>query len=104
MKYDYGLTLIQNTPAGFDDIGNTVHETAETDVLCDLRSVTRSEYYQASEAGLNPEIVFEINRFEYSGETEVDFNGRRYSVIRTYCPGYELIELTCERKAGDERE
>lgn len=97
--YDYELTLIGTSEWVRDDSGNYIPKETQTTVLCDLKSVTRSEFYSAAQAGLNPEQVFEINGFEYNGETEVEFLGERYSVIRTYRTSYETIELTCERKA-----
>lgn len=97
--YDFELTLIGASEWSKDSNGNYIPAETKTNVLCDLKSVTRSEFYSAAQAGLNPEQVFEINGFEYNGETEVEFLGERYSVIRTYRTGYEVIELTCERKA-----
>ena len=97
--YDYEITLIGVSEWTKDENGNFIPTEAQTTVLCDLKSVTRSEFYSAAQAGLNPEQVFEINGFEYNGETEVEFLGERYSVIRAYRPSYETIELTCERKA-----
>ena len=97
--YDYELTLIGASEWTRDDSGNYIPKEMQTTVLCDLKRVTRSEFYSAAQAGLNPEQVFEINGFEYNGETEVEFLGERYSVIRTYRTSYETIELTCEREA-----
>lgn len=99
--YDYELLLIGETGHGFDQYGNPTSIPTETRVLCDVKNVTRAEFYSAAQAGLQPEIVFEVNGFEYNGEAEAEFQKRRYSVIRTYRTGYETIELTCERKAKD---
>ena len=97
--YDFELTLIGTSEWRRDSNGNYIPaNTKMTKILCDLKSVTRSEFYSAAQAGLNPEQVFEINGFEYGGETEVEFLGERYSVIRTYRTNYETLELTCERK------
>lgn len=97
--YNYELILIGGNYVR-DKSGNYVfQETNKTSVLCDLKSVTRSEYYSAAQAGLNPEEVFEINGFEYAKEPEVEFMGERYSVIRTFRTSYETIELTCGRKS-----
>ena len=85
--YDYILTLIGASEWVRDDSGNYIPKETQTTV------------YSAAQAGLNPEQVFEINGFEYNGETEVEFLGERYSVIRTYRTSYETVELTCERKA-----
>lgn len=100
--YDYGLTLIGVTGYQRDANGNYLSQgETRTEILCDVKSVTRSEFYSAAQAGLNPEQVFEVNGFEYAGQQEVEFEGERYTVIRAYRipPVYEKLELTCERKA-----
>lgn len=97
--YDFELTLIGAEGYVKDKNGNHIPQMKKTTVLCDLKSVTRSEFYSAAQAGLNPEQVFEINGFEYSGESEIEFEGERYSVVRTYRPSFEKMELACERKA-----
>lgn len=97
--FDYELTLVGGVVYEKDENGNIyATEKSQTNVLCDLKSVTRSEYYSAANAGLNPTHVFEINGFEYNGEQEVIFNGETFAVIRTYRTKSESIELTCERK------
>lgn len=100
--YNYQLTLIGAGGYQKDADGNYLPVSpAESTILCDVKSVTRAEYYSAAQAGLNPEVVFEINAFEYHGEQEVRFDGEEFSVIRVYRqpPVYERMELTCEKKA-----
>lgn len=97
------LTLICLT-IGTDEYGNvTGAEEKRTDVLCAPLSVTRTEFYSAAQAGLNPTNVFEINGFEYGGESLIEFEGVKYSVIRSYQTDYETVQLTCERKPKDEQ-
>lgn len=96
------LTLISMT-IKTDEYGNVVDaEEKRTDVLCAPLSVSRTEFYSAAQAGLNPTNVFEINGFEYNGESLVEFEGVKYSVIRSYQTDYETVQLTCERKPKDE--
>lgn len=97
MSYDHELTLVKQTYAK-DGIGNQIPiaRTKRT-VLCKLKSVSRSEFYSAAVKGLRPEAVFEVNKYEYDDETEVEFEGKRYEVIRTYPVGFEDVELTCKK-------
>jgi len=76
-------------------------------VLCGRRSITRSEHYQAAAVGLRPEIVLVINRHEYQGETELEFEGKRYRIERTYAAerardvaDFEELELVCVGLVG----
>lgn len=67
-------------------------------VYCVVRSVSRSEVYQALSHDLNPEFVFELSNYaEYKGENLVIFNGQQYDVIRTYINDNEGIEITVGR-------
>ena len=73
-----------------------------TAILCKIRSVTRSEFYSASTAGLTPEIEMTISHsIDYDDQKLVLFHGRIYKVIRTYWNGDEVI-LTLGRSIGTE--
>lgn len=113
MIYDQKLTLVKKNYSE-DDIGNQISTSTETEILCCVKSISRDEYYKAAQADLWPSLVFVIHHFEYDGETEVIFEGKRYSVIRTYRqpPAYrttkqieplsidmDALELVCERRA-----
>jgi SPP1 family predicted phage head-tail adaptor len=97
--YDHELTLINET-IDEDEIGNQNPVETRTTILCAIDSVGRNEFYSGAAAGLRPELVFVVHTYEYSGERIVEFEGKRYSVIRTYQTGTEEIELTVERMIG----
>lgn len=74
------------------------------EVFCGLRSVGRTEFYQANATGYKPELVFVLADYlEYSDETLVDHNGQRYRIIRTYRTGQEL-ELVVTKASAEEAE
>ena len=78
-----------------------VHESVTDDirtVYCTVRSVGRSEFYNALNAGIKPEYVFIIALAEdYKGERLLDYKGKRYRIVRAYEPEDGGIELTAER-------
>jgi hypothetical protein len=78
-----------------------VHETvtdAERKVLCNVKSVTRSEYYYALNAGHKPEYIFEIAvADEYHGELFLKYRDLKYKIVRAYETEEGSIELTAER-------
>lgn len=88
---------------GFD---NPVQEEAAT-VFCNKRSVGQNEYYKAQQAGKQLELKIEIHTADYAGETLVEFEGKRYSVLKTYTPpDSDIVELTLTdlpQKAGNEQ-
>ena len=96
MTFDHQLILLKQDHVQ-DDIGNWQPVLVPKPVLCALKSVTRNEFYSAAQAGLRPERVFVIHGYEYEGEQEVEFEGERYRVVRTYSVSFEELELTCEK-------
>ena len=74
-----------------------VTETART-VFCTVQSVTRREFYDAKNAGIQPEYVFVLALAEdYQGERVVRYKGQRFRVVRVYITSDDGIEITCER-------
>lgn len=78
-----------------------VHEAItenEREVMAEIRSVTRSEYYNALNAGVQPEIVFKLALdADYQDEHFLRFHGKKYRVVRTYLTNDGGIEITAER-------
>ena len=90
-----------------DEYGNQkVESTTERQVFCQVNSVGRTEFYQASQNNLHPSYVFSISHYkDYLGETEclyTDWTGeeKKYVVTRTYRTG-DRIELTVEERVKD---
>lgn len=76
-------------------MGDVIHNTTERMIYSDKKSIRQSEFYQAQTSGLKPELTFEIYSFEYEGESNLKYNDKIYSIIRTYEVGDD-IELVCE--------
>ena len=105
MTYDNELTLIQQTTT-YDDIGNPIESDNKINVLCGLKSIGRTEFYNAAANGLKPTLIFVVHPYEYNGETYVEFSEdekpkQKYKVIKTYKPNFEDLELTCEKVIGN---
>lgn len=74
------------------------------ELLCGLRSITRSEFYQAAATDYRPELVFVLaDYYDYNGETLVSYDGQFYRVIKTYRNGHAL-ELTVSKASQEEVE
>ena len=100
MTYDYELILI-DYEIDYDEIGQEIKKPVEKKILCAIKSVSRNEFYAAAQAGLRPSITFVIHGYEYNGEKEVEFEGQKYKVIRTYMKDFEEMELVCEKVIGN---
>ncbi len=98
--YDNELKLVNNTYKS-DELFNQIPDKTRTTILCNVKSINRNEFYNASTAGYKPELTFVIHAYEYEGQQEVEFNGVTYKVMRTYQVGFEELELICERVLGN---
>lgn len=70
------------------------------DVFVNVQSVTRQEFFDAGQAGLQPQYVFVMFGPDYEGEKIVEYKGKRYSVYRTYARKDDNLELYVEERAG----
>lgn len=98
-EYNHEVQLIKKTYTIDDDLNHDGTETFRT-VLCKKLSVSQNEFYRAGQNGYKPSLMLVIHTYEYDDEQEVEFEGKRYKVIRTYEENYEELELTCEEKSG----
>lgn len=69
-------------------------------VYCNVRSVSQSEFFSAGAAGLKASKQVTMFGPEYEGEEEVELDGIRYAVYRTYQRRNESLELYLQRKVG----
>jgi len=79
-----------------NELGDTIEVPTERQVFADKQSVRQSEFYQAATTGLRPELMFVVRTIEYNGESRLKYNGKEYSIIRTYDKDGELTELVCQ--------
>lgn len=85
-----------------DEIGNVKTSSFTlTKRYAKKQSVRTNEYYSAVESGLTPSVEFVMKRLDYDGQMELDYNNKRYMVIRTIDPKnkYDIV-LVCARKMG----
>lgn len=83
-----------------NEIGEWICTETPRKVYANVSSVSASEYFNASQIGLNPEIRFTMFAPDYDGELVVELNGVRYSVYRIYKATTDKLELYAQREAG----
>ena len=101
MKKSVQIKLIKNNGNTVDDWGNPTPNVVEWDVFAEKMSVRQSEFYQAANQGLKPNIVFEIYSEEFQDAELVKYDGQDYSIIRTFQKTLDRLELICEKKVAD---
>lgn len=95
-RYDTAR-LVKDLPRAHGVHDDDVDEQGR-EVYVELRSVTRGEFYNAYNAGLQPEIVVYLAIAEdYDDERTVILHDKRYRVIRTFYTTDDGIELTLQR-------
>lgn len=77
-----------------------IETESRSEIMALYESVSQNEFYKAGEAGLKPEFRLTTAIIDYNGEREVELNGARYGIYRTYEVDKDYIELYCERKGG----
>ena len=92
--WNHEITLSSKKVTGKDKLLQPISEDVEVTLLCQKKRVTRSEFYQANQAGLKPSLVVEIRNFEYENQEFAKFEGKQYRILKTYPIDSEILELT----------
>lgn len=94
MIYSDVITLIAESTSQDEDGYQIATETA-TEIYADVKSVKRTEFYDALRSGITETAVFTIFIHDYDKQRLIDYNGIRYKVERVYQTGLDRAELTC---------
>ena len=82
--YDTPLILRRQTWSK-DAAGNISDTDSDRTILCEVKSVRQSEFYQSMANGLKPELMVEIADYrDYNDEKLAVVGGVVYRVLRTY--------------------
>lgn len=69
-------------------------------VFARVESVSRSEFFDAGRNGLSPEFVFKMFAYDYDGQKVVEYNGKTYSVYRTFLGHSDTLELYVQEEGA----
>lgn len=94
IAYLIGYTVTLN------DYKQEVTTETRSQIFAKKKSVSRTEFYNGGKAGLQPEFRLKTAVIDYNGELEVELDGVRYGIYRTYNASADYIELYCEKKGG----
>lgn len=97
---DAVITLISKTITQ-NSVGANVETESKREIFCKVSSVGRSDFYQAAQAGHDLSYVFTTDPVNYAGETDLEYNGERYGITRTYQTGLNSLEIYAGTKVGD---
>ena len=85
-----------------DDAGIISATAEERLVFANTTSVSLAEWTEGARIGLNPEIRFTMFEPDYQGEEILKYDGKYYTIYRTYHGRNDTIDLYCERRNGTE--
>lgn len=84
-----------------DDMGQQIEIRTSTEVpIIRVEPIYQKEFYAANQQGIRPSIKLVISNLNYDGEEELEYMGKKYTVIRTQNPKLDELEMICERKAN----
>lgn len=97
-----GIAYLIQTSYVEDAIGQRIpNEENRVELFVTVESVNRREWTDAGRNGFNPELKLVTAAINYSGEKEIEYEGVRYAIYRTYnVPDSDDIELYLQRKVG----
>lgn len=85
-----------------DTLGQYVYSNTNRTVFAKVASVSQSEWFEGGRIGLNPQFRFTLFAGDYGHEKELEYEGKRYTIYRTYYSMGDAVELYTELKKGTE--
>lgn len=99
MNNAYKISLISKTYTT-SGIGVPVATETKKAVFAIKSSVNQSEFYQAGMIGLEPNACYAVRITDYSGEDELEDNGTKLTIYRTYDRTDGRVELYTTKRKG----
>ena len=93
------ITLVSQTYTS-DEYGVHQPSSSQRDVFCSVQSVSADEFFRGAANGMKPEYRFTMFKYDYDGEETVIFNGKQFTIYRTFEGRNDMIELYAERRRG----
>ena len=96
---DATIKLIAKTYTQNEDCALVETET-EREIMCMVSSVGRNDFFQAAQIGLDLSYVFLTDAANYNGERELEYEGNRYAITRTYLRDSDKLEIYAGTAVG----
>lgn len=95
--YNDVITLLTITTTT-NDYGDMVESETRKEVFAKKRSIGMKEKYEALAVDLKPELTFVLaDYYDYDGQEFIEYEGVKYSVLRTYIKDTNEIEIVVTR-------
>lgn len=97
MRLSDVISLI-STKKSRNENGVPVVDETRREVFATVRSVTRSEFWEAHRNGVELSIAFEVFKEDYQKERVIEYDGVRYRVEHVRQHSVDRLELNCSDK------
>lgn len=94
-------TLIKNEYIQ-DEYGREQPSTTSTEVFVSEIYYSEATRFDTGVDANKPDLKLMIRRYEYNGEQEMEYKGKKYQVIRIFSNGYEDLEVELKSVIKDE--
>jgi hypothetical protein len=84
-----------------DDLGQAIIAEKLFMIFCSKLSITRAEFSSAGSAGHKPDMMLVVDSDSYDKEKLLEYQGKKYSIYKTFGRKDGFTELYCEEKQGD---
>jgi hypothetical protein len=84
-----------------DDLGQAIIAEKLYMAFCSKLSITRAEFNSAGSAGFKPDMMLVVDSDTYEKEKSLEYQGKKYSIYKTFARKDGFTELYCEDKQGD---
>lgn len=85
---------------GHNENGVPVVEEMKREIFATVRSVTRSEFWEAHRNGIELSIAFEVFKEDYQKERVIEYDEKRYRVEHIRQLSADRLELNCSDKVA----
>lgn len=84
-----------------DKLGQAIKSEKPYMVFCSKMSITRAEFNIAGQLGHKPELMLIVDADSYDNEKFLKYQGKKYSIYKSFQRPDQFTELYCEVKSGD---
>ena len=98
MRYKL-ITLIGKTLVR-GELGQYTNEETTKSLPCEVKSINRTEWTMAGQAGIAPSLVAKMRPESYNNEPAAEIDGQRYAIYRTYQEDDNTLELYLQKETG----
>lgn len=97
---DSTIDLVSRQATGRNTKGQPTYTSTSRTIFCQVESVSRDEFFEAGQAGIQAAWLFIVNPIDYQNELLINYEGQPYRIYRSYRRAMDELELYASREVG----